>query len=43
MTVSDKTILAEGLGDFFRNLGEKGLNVSEKNCKKHFKKILEEL
>ena len=27
MTVSDNTIKAEGLGDFFKNLGKKGLNV----------------
>ena len=27
MTVSDNTIQAEGLGDFFQNLGKKGLNV----------------
>ena len=26
MTVSDNTILAEALGDFFKNLGKKGLN-----------------
>ena len=30
MTVSDDTIKAEGLGDFFKNLGKKGLNVSKK-------------
>ena len=30
MTVSDDTIKAEGLGDFFKNLGKKGLNVSNK-------------
>ena len=29
MTVSDNTIKAEGLGDFFKNLGKKGLNVSK--------------
>ena len=29
MTVSDNTIQAEGLGDFFKNLGRKGLNVSK--------------
>ena len=33
MTVSDNTLKAEGLGDFFQILGKKGLNVS-KNCKK---------
>ena len=27
MTVSDDTIKAERLGDFFKNLGKKGLNV----------------
>ena len=30
MTVSDDAIKAEGLGDFFKNLGKKGLNVSKK-------------
>ena len=30
MTVSDNTIQAEGLGDFFKNLGEKGIKVSKK-------------
>ena len=33
MTVSDDTIKAEGLGDFFKNLGKKGLNVSKKIAK----------
>ena len=33
MTVSDNTIKAEGLGDFFKNLGNKGLNVSKKLAK----------
>ena len=33
MIVSDKTIQAEGLGDFFKNLGKKGLNVSKKMAK----------
>ena len=33
MIVSDNMIQAEGLGDFFRNLGEKGLNVSKKMAK----------
>ena len=28
--VSDNVIQAEGLGDFFKNLGRKGLNVSKK-------------
>ena len=27
MIVSDNVIQAEGLGDFFKNLGKKGLNV----------------
>ena len=30
MTVSDDTIKAEVLGNFFKNLGKKGLNVSKK-------------
>ena len=33
MTVSDNTIQAEGLGDFFKNLGRKGLNLSKKMAK----------
>ena len=36
MTVSDNTIQAEGLGDFLKNLGKKGLNLSkiwQKNIK----------
>ena len=33
MTVSDNTAKAEGLGDFFKNLGKKGLNVSKKMAK----------
>ena len=33
MTVNDNTIQAEGLGDFFKNLGKKGLNVSKKMAK----------
>ena len=33
MTVSDNTIKAEGLADFFKNLGKKGLNVSKKMVK----------
>ena len=31
--VSDNVVQAEGLGDFFKNLGEKGLNVSKKMAK----------
>ena len=30
MIVSDNVIQAEALGDFFKNLGKKGLNVSKK-------------
>ena len=30
MIVSDNTIKAEGLGDFFKNLVKKGPNVSKK-------------
>ena len=33
MIVSDNVIQAEGLGDFFKNLGKKGLNVSKKMAK----------
>ena len=33
MTVSDNTIVAEGLVDFFKNLGKKGLNTSKKMAK----------
>ena len=33
MTVSDDTIQPECLGDFFKNLGKKGLNVSKKMAK----------
>ena len=33
MTVSDNTIEAEGLSDFFKNLGKKRLNVSKKMAK----------
>ena len=33
MIVSDNTIKAKGLGDFFKNLGKKGLNVSKKMAK----------
>ena len=33
MTVSGKTIKAENLSDFFKNLGKKGLNVSKKMAK----------
>ena len=33
MIVSDNVIQAERLGDFFKNLGKKGLNVSKKMAK----------
>ena len=33
MTVSDDTIKAEGLSDFFEKLGKKGFNVSKKMAK----------
>ena len=33
MTVSDNTIKAEGVGDFFKTLGKKRLNVSKKMAK----------
>ena len=33
MTVSDNTIKAEGLGDFVKNVGRKGLNVSKNMTK----------
>ena len=33
MTVSDKTIQAESLADFFKSLGKEGLNVSKKMAK----------
>ena len=33
MNVSDNVIQAEGLGNFFKNLGKKGLNVSKKMAK----------
>ena len=33
MIVSDNTIQAEGLGDFFKKLGKKGINVSKKMAK----------
>ena len=38
MTVSDSTIQAEALGDFFRNLGKRGLNVSKNMAKNVLKK-----
>ena len=33
MIFSDNVIQAEGLGDFFKNLGKKGLNLSKKMAK----------
>ena len=33
MIVSDNTVKAEGLGNFFKNLGKKGLNASKKMAK----------
>ena len=33
LIVSDNIIQAEGLGDFFKNLGKKGLDVSKKMAK----------
>ena len=33
MTVSDNTIQAEGLIEFFRNLGKNWLNISKKMAK----------
>ena len=33
VSASDNTIQAEGLGVFFKNLGNKGLNVSKKMAK----------
>ena len=33
MIVSDNVIQAEGLGDFFKNLGKKGLSASKKMAK----------
>ena len=38
MTVSDKTIQAEGLGDFPKILGKKGHNLSKKDGKNRFEK-----
>ena len=36
ITVCDNTIQAESLGNFFKNLGKKGLNVSKKLAKNVF-------
>ena len=37
LTVSDDTIKAEGFGDFFKNIGKKGLNVSKKMAKTFYR------
>ena len=37
MTVNDNTTKAGGLGDFFKNLGKKGLNESKKLAKNELK------
>ena len=42
MIVSDNTIQAEGLGDFFKNLGKKDLTY-QKRWQKMYSKILPEL
>ena len=34
MTVGDNKMAAEGLGDFFKSHGKKGLNVSKKMARK---------
>ena len=39
MIVSDNVIQAEGLGDVFKNLGKKGLNVSKKMAKNVLKNL----
>ena len=41
MTVSDNTIKAEGLEDFSKNLGKKGLNVSKKMAKTYSESLAE--
>ena len=41
MIVSDNTIKAEGLGDFSKNLGKKGLNISKEMAKNVLKIRLE--
>ena len=33
MSVNDNTIQAEGRGNFFKNLGKRGLNASKKMAK----------
>ena len=37
MTVSDNTVQVEGVGNFFKNVGKKGLNVSKKMAKNELK------
>ena len=37
MNVSDNTIQSEGRGDFVKNLGKRGLNVSKKMANNVFK------
>ena len=37
MIVSDNTLQADGLGNFFKTLGKKELNVPKKMAKKRFK------
>ena len=37
ITVGDNTIVAENLGDFFKNLGKKGLNATKEMAKKRNK------
>ena len=39
MTFSDNTIQAEGLGDFFKNIGIKGLNMSKKMAENVLKNL----
>ena len=42
MIASDNTFQAESLGDLFKKLGKKELNVSKKMAKKRIKKRLNE-
>ena len=42
MTFSDNTLQAEGLGDFFKSLGKKRLNIKKKTVKK-FKNVPDEI
>ena len=39
MTVSDNIVKSESLGDFFKNLGKKGFNVSKKMAKMYSKTL----